>query len=203
MSEINISHRYSDEELAEFKALIERKIEKTSKEIADMEDQISNLNESLEGASFDLDDNQAFGEVDFLNTMVGRQKKHLNDLQNALVRINNKSYGICVLTGKKIDKRRLMAVPTTTKSLQAKIQSANPNKKVRSMAASPKSKDTKPKIISKVVRKPGSGPVPEKKLDLDEDFNLLLPEEEELDLDPAEENDIDFDQLTDSDVLNN
>ena len=58
--------------------------------------------------------------MEYLNDMAIRQRKLIQDLQNASVRIMNKSYGICVVTGDLIDKRRLMAQPIATKSVAVK-----------------------------------------------------------------------------------
>ncbi len=83
-----------------------------------------------------------------LQAMANRQRRYVMDLQNALQRIHNKSYGICSVTGQLIDKRRLMAVLTTTKSLIEKVGGSQPKKKT---AARPT--PSTPKIISRVIRK--------------------------------------------------
>ena len=117
-----MENRYSDADLAEFKALIETKLEKTKTQIANLEGQIQETTESSEddfGTDM-IDDSSLGSQIEFLGDMLLRQKKHATSLENALSRIENKTYGICVVTGELIDKRRLRAVPTTTKSIQAK-----------------------------------------------------------------------------------
>lgn len=118
----NKPNRYSDTELEEFKAVIDKKLAASMDQTAQLQDQVLELNESLQTSSSDLGDNSAYTDVEFLNRMILRQKKHIRDLENALLRIKNKNYGICTLTGELIDKKRLMVVPTTTKSLEAKTE---------------------------------------------------------------------------------
>jgi RNA polymerase-binding transcription factor DksA len=67
-----------------------------------------------------MDDSSMNAELDMLNNMAIRQRKYIKELENASIRIQNKVYGICMISGDLIDKRRLTAVPTTTKSLAAK-----------------------------------------------------------------------------------
>ncbi|MEN0004041.1 MAG: TraR/DksA family transcriptional regulator [Bacteroidota bacterium] len=122
MAKSNQTVKYSDAELAEFKALIDKKIAKTEVQLSQLEEEIR---ETTENTSDDhggdwVDDSSNNSNIEMLNNMAIRQRKHLVDLRNALLRIGNKTYGICVVTGKLIDKKRLMAVPTTTKSLAAK-----------------------------------------------------------------------------------
>ncbi|MFK7810741.1 MAG: TraR/DksA family transcriptional regulator [Saprospiraceae bacterium] len=118
----NTPLRYSDEELAEFKELIDNKIANAQEQVNQLEEQVLELNESLQTSGADLGDNSAYSDVEFMNNLIFRQKKHIQDLENALLRIKNKVYGICTLTGDLIDKKRLLAVPTTTKGLIAKTE---------------------------------------------------------------------------------
>ena len=114
--------KYSNVDLEEFKAVIDKRLARSEKQIRQLEEQLSDLYENASNG-YDPDDNSSLDqEKDMLQTMLSRQQKHANDLRNALIRIHNKSYGICKLTGTLIDKRRLLAVPTTTKSLAAKEQ---------------------------------------------------------------------------------
>lgn len=114
--------KYSNADLEEFQAVIDKRLARSEKQIRQLEEQLSDLYENASNG-YDPDDNSSLDqEKDMLQTMLSRQQKHANDLRNALIRIHNKSYGICELTGTLIDKRRLMAVPTTTKSLAAKEQ---------------------------------------------------------------------------------
>ena len=116
--------RYSDEDLEEFKKVIEAKIAKTEAQLKSLEDQIKDINESVdEDFGTDMSDDSSVNDsIAMLDRMVGRQRSHLRDLNNAMLRIQNKTYGYCFTTKQLIDKKRLMAVPTTTKSLKAKEQ---------------------------------------------------------------------------------
>ncbi len=148
--------RYSDADLTEFKTLIEQKLEKINKEVEQMEDQSRNLSESLSDSS-DMGESVAFGDVNFLNEMIIRQKKHRVDLENALLRIKNKRYGICMLTGQLIDKKRLLAVPTTTKSVKAKLtapKKATEDKEKPATNTKSKAKRIKTKVVKKIPSTP-------------------------------------------------
>lgn len=114
--------RYSDKELAEFQAIIEKKLAVTKEQVESLQAQIIEVTEKTgddHGGDW-VDDSSINSEMEMLNKMAMRQQKYYQDLQNAMLRIRNKVYGVCVLTGELIDKRRLLAVPTTTKSLVAK-----------------------------------------------------------------------------------
>ncbi|MEL6660256.1 MAG: TraR/DksA family transcriptional regulator [Bacteroidota bacterium] len=114
--------RYSDADLAEFQAIIEKKIEQTEQQLESLKDQIREISENTsdEHGGDWVDDSSISSDIEMLNNMALRQQKYLRDLNNAMLRIRNKVYGICVVTRELIDKRRLLAVPTTTKSLTAK-----------------------------------------------------------------------------------
>ncbi len=165
--------RYSDKELEEFKKLIEERIQRVQQEIDYLQEQINELNERMEGESTGdfVDSGSVFTELQFLYMQMGRQRQYLRELENAMLRIRNKTYGICVVTGELIDKRRLMAVPTATKSLEAK--EAEKQGKLEELrrkshqvdrvaqgedeeANEEKPKKAKPerKVITKVIRKP-------------------------------------------------
>ena len=115
--------RYSDEELQEFRQLIEEKLNKARKEYNFLIEAVKNPEES--GNADDMsnqlfDDNRASSEKEYLSQMAERQRKFIQNLEKALVRIENKTYGICQQTGKLISKERLKAVPHTTLSIAAK-----------------------------------------------------------------------------------
>lgn len=114
--------RYSDEELTEFQALVEGKLVEARLQLNLLQEQILDIaeNNGDEHGGDWMDDSSTNNDVEMLNNMAIRQRKYIQDLENALIRISNKTYGICSLTGNLIDKRRLMAVPTTTKSVAAK-----------------------------------------------------------------------------------
>lgn len=112
--------RYSDEELAEFEALILEKLESAKEQHAFYLTQLQELSENPDSKIKGLDDGISTSENERLTTMANRQKKHIQHLENALIRIKNKVYGICRVTGKLISKERLKAVPHATLSIEAK-----------------------------------------------------------------------------------
>ena len=116
--------RYSDEELAEFKEIILKKIEMAKREYTQMMSVLTNKagNDVTDTSpTFKvLEEGSATQEKEELTTMGARQQKFIRDLQQALVRIENKTYGICRVTGKLIPKERLRIVPHATLSIEAK-----------------------------------------------------------------------------------
>ena len=115
----NQKTRFSDEELQEFESLLLTKKLKTETQILELETQYQEITEN--GKDEKGQDNSGYdSQVKFLITYIDRSKKHLNDIENALHRIKQNNYGICTVTGKLINKQRLLAVPTTTKSLEGK-----------------------------------------------------------------------------------
>lgn len=114
--------RYSDAELAEFKEIIDKKLEKAKEEFTYLQEQILEItaNSGDDHGGDWMDDSTTNNDMEFLNNMAIRQRKYIQDLENALVRIRNRSYGICMVTGELIDKRRLRVVPTATKSVEVK-----------------------------------------------------------------------------------
>jgi RNA polymerase-binding protein DksA len=113
--------RYSDQELAEFEELLLRKKQETIKQVEAFERQLAELADSGKDEN-SLDNTSYEAEIDYLVSYKERSEKHLASIEKALYRVKNKTYGICVVTGKLIDKNRLKAVPTTTKSMEAKQQ---------------------------------------------------------------------------------
>lgn len=114
--------RYSDQELAEFKLLIDEKLTAARKELNYLQEQIVEMNENnsdIQGSDW-FDDSSIHSEVELLNNMAIRQRQFIQNLENALIRIENKTYGICIITGNLIDKKRLLLVPHATKSIEAK-----------------------------------------------------------------------------------
>jgi RNA polymerase-binding transcription factor DksA len=122
--------RYSDPELAEFRQLILEKVEAAKKELKYLQDQISragdNSADETENKYASMDDGGSSMEREYLNQMAARQRLYLDHLDKALVRIQNKTYGICRVTGKLIEKERLRAVPHATLSMEAKMHQAHP-----------------------------------------------------------------------------
>ncbi|HMG07172.1 MAG TPA: TraR/DksA C4-type zinc finger protein [Mucilaginibacter sp.] len=118
--------RYNEIELQEFKALILEKIKVAREELMDLSSSISSSNsngtDDTAGSSKTLEDGSATLEKESLNQLASRQKKFIDQLEAALIRIENKTYGICRETGKLIPKERLRAVPHTTLSMAAKMK---------------------------------------------------------------------------------
>jgi len=120
--------RYSDNELQEFKELIQGKLRMAREEFLDLTNSLSSPNsngtEDTSGAYKTLEDGSATFEKEQLNQLAARQKKFIDSLEAALVRIENKTYGVCRETGKLIQKERLQAVPHATLSMEAKLKQA-------------------------------------------------------------------------------
>lgn len=115
--------RYSDEELAEFKKLIEEKIVNAEKDLKHFQGQIdhSGDNSGDDGSKFSsLEDGSESLSREKIAQLAHRQRKFIQQLKAALVRIQNKTYGVCRETGKLIAKERLKIVPHTTLSIEAK-----------------------------------------------------------------------------------
>lgn len=114
--------RYSDEELQEFKVLIDSKLIQAQEELNTTQQQIADLNENgfnQQGGDW-YDDSTTHTDLEMLQRMMMRQQRYVQDLRNALLRIQNKTYGICSVTGVLIDKSRLRLVPHATKSIDGK-----------------------------------------------------------------------------------
>ena len=117
--------RYNDAELQEFRVLIEEKLEAAKNELRYLQDQINrkddNGTDDTENKFANLEDGSITLEREYLNQMAVRQAQYIDHLEKALLRIQNKTYGICRVTGKLIDKDRLRAVPHATLSMEAKL----------------------------------------------------------------------------------
>ncbi|WP_245805663.1 TraR/DksA family transcriptional regulator [Chitinophaga jiangningensis] len=117
--------RYSDADLQEFKDLILKKLEAAKKELIYLQGLITRKDEAgtddTENKYMSMEDGSGSQEREQLNQMASRQIQFIDHLEKALVRIENKTYGICRVTGKLIDKARLKAVPHATLSIEAKL----------------------------------------------------------------------------------
>jgi RNA polymerase-binding protein DksA len=117
--------RYSREDLAEFEQIIQDKLTAARKEVAFIKETLSRKNDSgtdnTASSSKVLEDGADTAEKESLNQLASRQMKFIQQLENALVRIKNGTYGICIGTGKLIPKERLRAVPHTQHSIEAKM----------------------------------------------------------------------------------
>jgi RNA polymerase-binding transcription factor DksA len=117
--------RYSDADLAEFRDLIQRKLESAKKELAYLQGLITRKDE-MGGDNDDarymtMEDGSMSMEREQLSQMASRQITFIDHLEKAIMRIENKTYGICRITGRLIDKARLRAVPHATLSIEAKM----------------------------------------------------------------------------------
>lgn len=121
------SQRYSDGELNEFRELIQRKLEAAKKELSYLHGLITRKDElgGDEGDSryMTMEDGSLSMEREQLSQMASRQVTFIDHLEKAIMRIENKTYGICRVSGKLIDKARLRAVPHATLSIEAKMSS--------------------------------------------------------------------------------
>lgn len=117
--------RYSDAELKEFKDLILRKLESAKKELAYLQGLITRKDQmggdESDNRYMTMEDGSLSMEREQLAQMASRQITFIDHLEKALMRIENKTYGICRVTGKLIDKARLRAVPHATLSIEAKM----------------------------------------------------------------------------------
>jgi len=120
----NTNVRYSDAELAEFKKLIQEKIDKAQHDLeliksAYMNDH-NNGTDDTSPTFKAFDEGSAVMSKESNSALAIRQEKFIRDLKNALIRIENKTYGVCRVTGKLINKKRLELVPHATLSIEAK-----------------------------------------------------------------------------------
>lgn len=118
--------RYNDDELKEFETLINGKLEKARSEFKILKETLNRNNDegtdSTSGGNTKvLEDGAETAEKENLSQLAARQLKYISNLENALIRIKNGTYGICSVTGKLIPKERLIAVPHTTQSIEAKM----------------------------------------------------------------------------------
>ncbi len=118
--------RYSDEELAEFKEIILKKLEKARRDLKMLTEAYTNHNDhgtNDTSPTFKvLEEGYQVLSKEENSRLAARQQKFINSLENALIRIENKSYGVCRVTGKLISKERLRIVPHATLSIEAKLK---------------------------------------------------------------------------------
>ena len=120
--------RYNDEELAEFSVIIDKKLAVAEKELKFYLEQLKNRAENADSKLKGLDDGISTAELERQTAMANRHQKHIQHLKNAKLRIINKVYGVCRMSGKLISKERLKAVPHATLSIEAK-QGRKPGRK--------------------------------------------------------------------------
>lgn len=117
------TQRYSDADLAEFREIIMRKLDAAKKELTYLQGLITRKDEGgdMDDARYmTMEDGSVSMEREQLSQMASRQITFIDHLEKAMMRIENKTYGICRVTGKLIDKARLRAVPHATLSIEAK-----------------------------------------------------------------------------------
>lgn len=114
--------RYSDAELAEFREIITEKLSQAHEQLKFYLKQMAELADNEDAKVKNLDDAVGSSEREYISTLAVRQRSHVQHLENALLRIENKVYGVCRATGKLISKERLLAVPHATLSVDAKRQ---------------------------------------------------------------------------------
>ncbi|MEL6391127.1 MAG: TraR/DksA C4-type zinc finger protein [Bacteroidota bacterium] len=116
------TERYPDADLEEFRQIIQDNYKQAKEDLETLRTQIRDYSARAAddfGADYG-DDSNTNSDIEMLSDMAVRKRNYIRDLENAMTRINNKSYGQCSVTGKLIPKARLLAVPTTTKSLEGK-----------------------------------------------------------------------------------
>lgn len=117
--------RYSDEELQEFKTLINKKLDEASRDYELLKATLSHKDDhgtDDTSPTFKLlEDGSDVLSKEETAHLAARQEKYIQNLKNALIRIQNKTYGICRVTGKLIPKERLRSVPHATLSIDAKL----------------------------------------------------------------------------------
>jgi RNA polymerase-binding transcription factor DksA len=121
--------RYSENELKEFEAIILGKIALAKNELTELKKSISKGGDTgadiTNSSTKVLEDGADTMEKENMNQLAARQQKFINNLENALIRIKNGTYGVCIDSGKLISKERLKAVPHTMHSIEAKLAQRN------------------------------------------------------------------------------
>jgi len=123
--------RYGDNELSEFRDLINKKLDAAKKELAYFQGLITRKDDAGgdngDGRYMTMEDGSLSMEREQLSQMASRTITYIDHLEKAIMRIENKTYGVCRVTGKLIDKARLRAVPHATLSLEAKLGLVKPS----------------------------------------------------------------------------
>lgn len=125
-TEKDLNLRYSDEELREFKDLIDKKLSSAREELKNLKESLDNHTESQAGnKAWNMEEGTDTSEMEYLMNQISRQHQYIRNLELAMIRVENKTYGICRITGKLIPKERLRIVPHATLSLEAKMKRKN------------------------------------------------------------------------------
>lgn len=121
---LDVKLRYSDEDLQEFKAIIDKKIARAKEDLALLEasykNNAGNGTDDTSSSFKSFDEGSEVMSKEANVQLAIRQEKFIRDLKNALLRIENKTYGVCRVTRKLIQKERLKLVPHATLSIEAK-----------------------------------------------------------------------------------
>jgi len=119
-------NRYSADELKEFEAIIQSKLAETNAELKYLREALSKKNDpgtnDTSGNSKVMEDGADTQEKESMNQLAVRQQKFAKSLENALMRIKNGTYGVCIDSGRLISKERLRLVPHTQHSIEAKLK---------------------------------------------------------------------------------
>lgn len=112
--------KYSQEELAEFRKNVEKKLDRAKEDFAYLQNQINELSQNSDDAhSADyIDGSAAHMDIQRMNEMAKRQLQSIEELEGARTRIRQGTYGICTITGEKIDPKRLRLVPGARRSVE-------------------------------------------------------------------------------------
>ncbi len=125
-AEADVKTKYGKEELEQFKQIIMEKLEKARADLVLLTEAYTNHNEhdtNDTSPTFKvLEEGYSVLSKEENSRLAARQQKFINNLENALIRIENGTYGICRVTGKLISKERLRSVPHATLSINAKLQ---------------------------------------------------------------------------------
>lgn len=125
MPAIDPQLRYSEDELKEFEVIIAEKLANSKKELSYIRESLSRKNDQgtdLTGSGYlSLEDGAETAEKEHLNQLASRLQKFTAQLETAMIRIKNGTYGVCIDTGRLIPKERLRAVPHTQHSIEAKL----------------------------------------------------------------------------------
>ncbi len=124
-----IKTKYSDDDLKEFKEIILDKLDKARKDLELLTEAYTSINENDTNdtsRSFKvMEEGSQVLSKEENSKLAARQMKFIRDLENALIRIENKTYGICRQTGNLISKERLRSVPHATLSIEAKLNQSS------------------------------------------------------------------------------
>ena len=121
----NLKTKYSEEELEEFKQIILNKLDKARRDLQMLTEAFANSNDNDitdTSPTFKvLEEGYQVNSKEENSKLAARQDKFITNLENALIRIENRTYGVCRVTGKLISKERLRIVPHATLSMEAKL----------------------------------------------------------------------------------